>query len=80
MKTKQKGRIVVSILALASLVAFSLMSYAGSLEPTNAPGPTMKTLDEGRAADSNSRLGFAADHHRAQFLLSGGGRKFHGHR
>jgi parallel beta-helix repeat protein len=46
MKTKQKGRIVVSILALASLVAFSLMSYAGSLEPSAAPGPTMKTLDE----------------------------------
>jgi parallel beta-helix repeat protein len=46
MKTKQKGRIVVSILALAGLAAFSLMGYAGSLEPPTAPAPTMKTLDE----------------------------------
>ncbi|MHC4666289.1 MAG: hypothetical protein ACYS9T_10095 [Planctomycetota bacterium] len=47
METKQKERkAVLSILALAGLVAFSVMGYAGSLEPPAAPGPTMKTLDE----------------------------------
>ena len=47
METKQKRtKVVVSVLALAALVVFSLSGYAGKLEPSGPPGPTMKTLDE----------------------------------
>ncbi len=47
METRQKkAKVVVSVLALASLVLFSLGGYAGKLEPSAPPGPTMKTLDE----------------------------------
>ncbi len=47
METKQKKpKVVVSVMALAALVVFSLMVYAGDLEPSAPPGPTMKTLDE----------------------------------
>ncbi len=34
------------MLALAGLVVFSLIGYAGNLEPSGPPGPTMKTLQE----------------------------------
>jgi len=44
METKRKRtRVVVS---LSALVVFSLMVYAGDLEPSGPPGPTMKTLAE----------------------------------
>lgn len=47
METRQKkAKVVVSVLALASLVLFSLGGYAGKLEPSVPPVPTMKTLDE----------------------------------
>ncbi|MHC4618137.1 MAG: right-handed parallel beta-helix repeat-containing protein [Planctomycetota bacterium] len=47
MKTKHKRRkALVCGLALAGLVAVSLVGYAGNLEPSAPPGPTMKTLDE----------------------------------
>ena len=47
METKDKRkRVAVSVLVLAALAAFSLMVYAGDLEPSGPPGPTMKTLDE----------------------------------
>ncbi len=47
METKPRdAKVVVSVLAVAGLVVFSLMGYAGSLEPTGPPAPTMKTLDE----------------------------------
>ncbi len=47
METKQKKtKIVVSVLALAAVLVFSLFAMAGSLEPSAPPGPTMKTLDE----------------------------------
>ena len=47
MKTrKAKTKVVVSVSALACLVVFSLSGYAGKLEPSAPPGPTMKTLDE----------------------------------
>ncbi len=47
METRQKEtKVVMSLLALASLVLFSLGGYAGKLEPSAPPGPTMKTLNE----------------------------------
>jgi len=48
METKQKRRkVVVSLLALAGLLVFSLQAIGGgSLEPSAPPGPIMKTLDE----------------------------------
>jgi parallel beta-helix repeat protein len=47
METKQKRTIVlVSLLALAGLLVFSMFTMAGDLEPSGAPGSTMKTLDE----------------------------------
>ncbi len=47
METKQeKTKVTVGILALAALVIFSISVYAGKLEPSKPPGPTMKTLDE----------------------------------
>jgi hypothetical protein len=47
MQIRQKTqKVVASVLALAGLGVFSLLGYAGSLEPAGPPGPTMKTLDE----------------------------------
>ena len=47
METKQKKtKVVLSMLALAGLLVFSLFAVGGSLEPSAPPGPTMKTLDE----------------------------------
>ncbi len=47
MEAKQKKTtVVVSVLALVALVLCSLSGYAGKLEPSAPPGPTMKTLDE----------------------------------
>ena len=47
METRRKSaKVVASVLALAGLVAFSVMGYAGSLAPSAPPAPTMKTLDE----------------------------------
>ena len=47
METKKaRTKVVVSLLALAGLLVLSAAIYAGSLEPSALPGPTMKTLDE----------------------------------
>ena len=47
METKQKRtKVLVSLLALAGLLVFSMFTMAGDLEPPGAPGSTMKTLDE----------------------------------
>jgi len=47
METKRKSaKVVVSLLALAGLLVFSLFAVGGSLQPSAPPGPTMKTLDE----------------------------------
>ena len=46
MTTKQKRIVIVSLVVLAGLVIFSLMGYAGNLEPSAPPGPTMRTLEE----------------------------------
>lgn len=43
---KIRAKVVMSVLALAALVVCSLNGYAGKLEPSASPGPTMKTLDE----------------------------------
>jgi hypothetical protein len=45
-KKKNRTKRTVSVLVLAALVAFSVIGYAGNLEPPAAPGPTMKTLAE----------------------------------
>ncbi len=43
---KAKATVVVVLLALAGLAVIFLPAYAGSLEPSGAPGPTMKTMDQ----------------------------------
>jgi len=43
---KNRARVVVGVLAFAVLAAFTLIGYAGNLDPPAPPGPTMKTLDE----------------------------------
>ncbi len=42
----RRTKVVVSVLALAVLLAFSLLATGGNLEPSAPPGPTMKSLDE----------------------------------
>ncbi len=47
METKKaKTTVLVGLLALAGLAVIFLPAYAGNLEPSAPPGPTMKTLDE----------------------------------
>jgi hypothetical protein len=47
METKRtSAKVVVSVLALAGLLLFSVLAPAGNLEPGAPPAPTMKTLDE----------------------------------
>ena len=46
METKQRRKVVVSLVVLVGLVALSLVAIAGDLEPDTSPAPTMKTLDE----------------------------------
>lgn len=43
---KKRTKVVMSVLALAALLLFSLFAIAGNLEPNAPPGPTMHTLDE----------------------------------
>ena len=45
MKTKQT-KAIVTVLALAGLLMFSLLAPAGDLYPSSPPGPTMHTLEE----------------------------------
>ncbi|MHC4621561.1 MAG: right-handed parallel beta-helix repeat-containing protein, partial [Planctomycetota bacterium] len=45
-KKQKRKKVVASIVALAGLAAFSMIAFAGSLEPSAPPGPTMKTLDQ----------------------------------
>lgn len=42
----KRTKIVVAVLALASLLGILTLATAGDLEPSTPPGPTMKTLDE----------------------------------
>ena len=47
METRRKSaKVVVSLMALAGLSAFSLLAVGGTLQPPGPPAPTMKTLDE----------------------------------
>lgn len=43
---RKRTNLIVSVLVLAGLAAFSLSGYAGDLEPSGLPGPTMHSLDE----------------------------------
>ncbi|MHC4087242.1 MAG: right-handed parallel beta-helix repeat-containing protein [Planctomycetota bacterium] len=56
-----KTKVVVSMLALAGLVVFSLIGYAGNLEPSGPPGPTMKTLQEVEPRTPIDSLPFTID-------------------
>ena len=73
----KRAKLVASVLALAGLVVFSVMGYAGSLVPSAPPAPTMKTLDE--VEPRVPIHGFAADDYRAELVLPGRGRKLHEH-
>ncbi|MHC4575393.1 MAG: right-handed parallel beta-helix repeat-containing protein, partial [Planctomycetota bacterium] len=42
----EKRKRLTSMVFLAGLLALSVVTHAGSLEPSAPPGPTMKTLDE----------------------------------
>jgi len=47
MKTEQnKTKVLLRILVLAALWAFSMFAVAGSLDPSGPPAPTMKTLEQ----------------------------------
>jgi hypothetical protein len=76
METKQKGRkVVLGVLALAGLLAFSLLAMAGNLEPSAPPGPTMKTLDEVEPRipipDSNTPVGTFMISESGSYYLTG---------
>jgi hypothetical protein len=45
MKTTQT-KLMVILLFLVGLLSYGLIGKAGSLDPNDPPGPTMKTLDE----------------------------------
>jgi hypothetical protein len=45
-REQKRTKVVVSLLALAGLLAFSLLAVGGTFQPTAPPAPTMKTLDE----------------------------------
>ncbi len=45
-KTTNAGTVLIMILAAAVMMLLSQTATAGNLEPSAAPGPTMRTLDE----------------------------------
>ena len=45
MKTKQT-KTIVTVLALAGLLTFSLLAVGGDLYPSSPPGPTMHSLED----------------------------------
>jgi parallel beta-helix repeat protein len=56
-----KTKVIVSMLAVAGLVVFSLIGYAGNLEPSGPPEPTMKTLQKVEPRTPIDSLPFAID-------------------
>jgi hypothetical protein len=61
METKKKRtKVVVGMLALVGLLLVWTVATAGDLEPSGAPAPTMKTLDEiyDAAASVSEREGY----------------------
>ena len=66
METRRKSaKVVVSVMALAALVVFSLFAVGGNLEPNAPPGPTMHTLDEiyNEVTSPGSEDGNSIPHH-----------------
>ena len=60
-KKKVSTNLVIVLLVLVGLLGYTLLVQAGSLEPTAAPAPTMKTLQEvydAASAGINEREGF----------------------
>jgi len=53
MKARQT-RITATVLALAGLLAFSLLAVGGDLDPSSPPGPTMHSLEDIYKAVSGS--------------------------
>jgi parallel beta-helix repeat protein len=43
---KRRKMLAILVVSMGAFVIFTLSGYAGKLEPSGPPGPTMKTLDE----------------------------------
>ena len=58
---KKRAKVTVSVLTLAALAILSISGYAGKLEPSKPPAPTMKTLDEVEPRTPVQSLGGSAN-------------------
>lgn len=62
---KKRTKVLVSVLALAALVVFSLTAGGGKLEPNAPPRPTMHTLEDiyNQVVSTGSEDGNSIPHH-----------------